>query len=89
MTGSIAAYKAIGLLRLLTQQGASVQVVMTESATRFIAPLTFEVLSGSSVTSDLFSGHQDYEAPFSELNKLTYYLWPRVLPILLQNWHWV
>lgn len=59
VTGSIAAYKAIGLLRLLIQQGASVAVVMTESATRFVAPLTFEVLSGSPVTRDLFSGHQD------------------------------
>ena len=59
VTGSIAAYKAIGLLRLLNQQGASVEVVMTESATRFIAPLTFEVLSGSPVTSDLFAGHQN------------------------------
>ena len=59
VTGSIAAYKAVGLLRQLTQQGATVRVVMTESATRFVAPLTFEVLSGSPVTSDLFSGHQD------------------------------
>ena len=59
MTGSIAAYKAIGLLRLLTQRGATVHVVMTESATRFVAPLTFEVLSGLPVTYDLFSGHQD------------------------------
>ena len=59
VTGSIAAYKAIGLLRLLTQQGAMVHVVMTESATRFVAPLTFEVLSGSPVTCNLFSGHQD------------------------------
>ncbi len=59
VTGSIAAYKAVELLRQLTQQGATVRVVMTESATRFVAPLTFEVLSGSPVTSDLFSGHQD------------------------------
>ncbi|MGV7228294.1 MAG: bifunctional phosphopantothenoylcysteine decarboxylase/phosphopantothenate--cysteine ligase CoaBC [Nitrospirales bacterium] len=59
VTGSIAAYKAIGLLRLLTQRGAIVHVVMTESAMRFVAPLTFEVLSGSPVTDDLFSGHQD------------------------------
>ncbi len=59
VTGSIAAYKAVGLLRLLTQQGAEVQVVMTESSTRFVAPLTFEVLSGSPVTCDLFSSHQD------------------------------
>ena len=59
VTGSIAAYKAVGILRLLTQQGATVQVVMTESATQFVTPLTFEVLSGSPVTSDLFSGHQN------------------------------
>ena len=36
VTGSIAAYKAVGLLRLLTQAGASIHVVMTDSATRFI-----------------------------------------------------
>jgi phosphopantothenoylcysteine decarboxylase/phosphopantothenate--cysteine ligase len=59
VTGSIAAYKAIGLLRFLTQSGATVHVVMTESATQFVAPLTFEVLSGLPVTCDLFSGHQD------------------------------
>ncbi len=59
VTGSIAAFKAVNLLRLLTQAGARVHVVMTESATKFVTPLTFEVLSGSPVTSDLFSGHQD------------------------------
>jgi len=59
VTGSIAAYKAVGLLRLLTQAGASVHVVMTDSAIRFIAPLTFEVLSGHPVTSDIFAGHQE------------------------------
>ncbi len=59
VTGSIAAYKAVGLLRVLAQEGATVHVVMTESATRFIAPLTFEVLSGHPVTCDLFSGHQE------------------------------
>jgi phosphopantothenoylcysteine decarboxylase/phosphopantothenate--cysteine ligase len=59
VTGSIAAYKAVGLLRLLTQAGASVHVVMTGSAIRFIPPLTFEVLSGHPVASDIFSGHQE------------------------------
>jgi phosphopantothenoylcysteine decarboxylase / phosphopantothenate---cysteine ligase len=59
VTGSIAAYKAVGVLRLLVQAGADVHVVMTESASRFIAPLTFEVLSGHPVARDLFSGHQD------------------------------
>lgn len=59
VTGSIAAYKAVGLLRLLVQAGAEVHVVLTESASRFITPLTFEVLSGRPVVQDLFSGHQD------------------------------
>ncbi|MGD9851230.1 MAG: bifunctional phosphopantothenoylcysteine decarboxylase/phosphopantothenate--cysteine ligase CoaBC [Nitrospirales bacterium] len=59
VTGSIAAYKAVGLLRILVQAGAEVHVVLTESATRFITPLTFEVLSGRPVAQDLFEGHQD------------------------------
>jgi len=59
VTGSIAAYKAVALLRLLVQAGAEVHVVMTESASRFITPLTFEVLSGHPVAQELFEGHQD------------------------------
>jgi phosphopantothenoylcysteine decarboxylase/phosphopantothenate--cysteine ligase len=39
VTGSIAAYKAVELLRELTKRGAEVQVVMTEAATKFVAPL--------------------------------------------------
>ena len=56
VTGSIAAYKAILLLRRLTQAGAQVTVVMTASAQRFITPLTFEALSGRKVHTDLFAG---------------------------------
>lgn len=59
VTGSIAAYKAVGLLRALTEEGASVSVVMTKSATRFVTPLTFEVLSGMPVTTDLFQAQQE------------------------------
>ncbi|GJL67169.1 MAG: peptidase ClpP [Nitrospirales bacterium] len=59
VTGSIAAYKAVGLLRTLISHGADVSVVMTDSATRFITPLTFEVLSNHPVATDTFSGHQD------------------------------
>jgi phosphopantothenoylcysteine decarboxylase/phosphopantothenate--cysteine ligase len=47
--GGIAAYKSAELLRLLIKQGCDVQVVMTESATQFIAPLTFQALSGKAV----------------------------------------
>ena len=55
VTGSIAAYKAVELLRELTKRGAEVQVVMTEAATRFVAPLTFETLSRQPVLLDMFS----------------------------------
>lgn len=49
VTGGVAAYKSAELVRLLIKQGATVQVVMTESATHFIAPLTFQALSGRPV----------------------------------------
>jgi phosphopantothenoylcysteine decarboxylase/phosphopantothenate--cysteine ligase len=55
VTGSIAAYKAVELLRLLAKAGAEVQVVMTEGATKFVAPLTFETLSRQEVLLDMWS----------------------------------
>lgn len=59
VTGSIAAYKAVALLRTLLREGAVVQVVMTQSATKFVTPLTFEVLSGHPVSTDIFEAHQE------------------------------
>jgi len=59
VTGSIAAYKAVGLLRALRSDGAAVSVVMTKAATQFVTPLTFEVLSGEPVTTDLFAAHHE------------------------------
>lgn len=50
--GSIAAYKSAELVRLLTAAGAEVQVLMTQSATRFIGPLTLETLSRRAVMLD-------------------------------------
>ncbi len=61
VTGSIAVYKAVSLLRALTREGASVRVVMTQAATKFVTPLTFEVLSGERVTTDLFESHQEMQ----------------------------
>ena len=52
ITGGIAAYKAAELLRLLTGQGVSVQVVMTEAACHFITPTTMQGLSGKAVFTD-------------------------------------
>ncbi|MBI4186001.1 MAG: bifunctional phosphopantothenoylcysteine decarboxylase/phosphopantothenate--cysteine ligase CoaBC [Chloroflexi bacterium] len=54
ITGSIAAYKAADIASKLTQAGARVEVVMTESATRFIAPLTLRNLTGRPVVTDMF-----------------------------------
>jgi len=59
VTGSIAAYKAVSLLRTLVREGATVDVAMTQSATKFVTPLTFEVLSGRPVITDLFETHQE------------------------------
>jgi len=56
VTGSIAAYKAILLVRLLTARGATVKVTMTPSAKDFVSPLTLSTLSGNPVVTDLFSG---------------------------------
>ena len=55
VTGGIAAYKAAWLARLLTRSGADVDVVMTRAATEFIAPLTFEALTGRAVHTNLFA----------------------------------
>lgn len=52
ISGGIAAYKSAELLRLLTKQGVSVQVAMTESASHFITPTTMQALSGKPVFSD-------------------------------------
>lgn len=55
VTGSVAAYKAAGLVSRLRQAGADVRVVMTEAAARLVAPATFEALSGHAVHRDLFA----------------------------------
>ena len=59
VTGSIAAYKAVEILRELTRRGAAVTVVMTETAQRFVAPLTFETLSRRPLLTDLFTLEYD------------------------------
>lgn len=54
VTGGVAAYKAAFLASRLTQAGALVDVVMTEAATRFITPLTFQAVTRRTVYTDLF-----------------------------------
>ena len=54
VTGGIACYKAAALASLLVKQHADVQVIMTENATRFITPITFEQLTGNKALTDTF-----------------------------------
>ena len=54
VTGGIAAYKTAELLRLLVKAGAHVDVVMTKNAAQFVAPLTFQTLSGNPVHLETF-----------------------------------
>lgn len=54
VTGGIAAYKACTLVSRLTQRGAQVKVIMTDNATKFVSPLTFQALSRQEVYVDTF-----------------------------------
>ncbi len=60
VTGSIAAYKAVLILRELVKLSADVTVVLTRHAREFVSPLTFEVLSGRGVITDLFGEPRTY-----------------------------
>jgi phosphopantothenoylcysteine decarboxylase/phosphopantothenate--cysteine ligase len=62
VTGGVAAYKAAELVRLLQQDGFTVQVVMTRGAREFVTPLTFAALSGQKVITDLFEKSSAGEA---------------------------
>jgi phosphopantothenoylcysteine decarboxylase / phosphopantothenate---cysteine ligase len=56
VTGGVAAYKSVELVRLLTKASYEVQVVMTEAATKFVGPVTFQAVSGRPVFVDLWDG---------------------------------
>lgn len=60
VTGGIAAYKSAGLTSLLVKAGADVQVIMTEHAREFIAPLTFEALTNQRCHTDTFDRNHEY-----------------------------
>lgn len=61
VTGGIAVYKAVELLRLCVKAKAEVHVVMTSHAREFVTPLTFQTLSGNPVHTDLFDLYQEKE----------------------------
>ncbi|NWF97743.1 MAG: bifunctional phosphopantothenoylcysteine decarboxylase/phosphopantothenate--cysteine ligase CoaBC [Nitrospirae bacterium] len=55
ISGSVAAYKTIDLIRRLIDEGASVSVIMTDAARKFITPLTYQAISNNKVYTDLYS----------------------------------
>ena len=59
VSGGIAAYKSVELLRLFVKEGANVRVIMTKNAQEFVGALTFEALSGRTVCTDLFEKSDD------------------------------
>ena len=64
VTGSIAIYKSLELVRLFVKSGAEVRVVMSESAKKFITPLTFETLSSNKVLDDT---NEDWSSDFNHI----------------------
>lgn len=69
ITGGIAAYKAVELVRQLCTRGAKVDVVMTKNAQQFVTPLTFQTISGHPVFTDLFSSFKPEIAHISLADK--------------------
>ena len=65
ITGGIAAYKSAALTSLLIKSGADVQVIMTEHAREFIAPLTFEALTNRRCLTDTFD--RNHESDFMNI----------------------
>ncbi len=69
ITGSIAAFKVAGWVSTLAKDGADVAVVMTDSACKFIAPLTFAALSGNPVPGNMFSAEQAHSISHIQLGQ--------------------
>ena len=67
VAGSIAAYKAVALVRLLMERGAVVDVAMTPSATSFVGPLTFESLTHRPVVDDVLELDGDQQIAHIDL----------------------
>jgi phosphopantothenoylcysteine decarboxylase/phosphopantothenate--cysteine ligase len=65
VSGSIAAYKSAELIRLLRAEGATVRVIMTRAAQKFITPLTLQTLAGTSVYTDMFQ--TDHESDLDHI----------------------
>lgn len=69
VTGSIASYRTCDLVSTLRKEpGLNVHVVMTQEATRFVSPLTFQTLSGNRVYSDVFEAPEEWDLLHTSLS---------------------
>lgn len=62
VTGGIAAYKTAAMVSRLVQRGATVRTMMTESAARFVGPMTFQALTGQPVYVSLWTGTEEHQS---------------------------
>lgn len=69
LTGSIAAYKAAELVRLIKKSGAEVRIIMTDAAKEFITPITMQALSGNPIHSNLLDMEAEAAMGHIELAK--------------------
>src|ERR1700728_3675783 len=69
ISGGIAAYKALELIRLLRKQGCGVTCVLTDSGSQFVTPLSLQALSESKVYTDLFSLTDESEMGHIQLSR--------------------
>ena len=69
VTGSIAAYKIASLASMLVKQHANVHVIMTQNATNFINPITFETLTGNKCLVDTFDRNFEFQVEHVSLAK--------------------
>lgn len=81
VTGGIAAYKSVFFLRLLKKAGADVKVIMTEAATEFVTPLTFESLSEHPVHVRMFEGEGKSSGTVSPIEHIDLAKWPDLIVI--------
>jgi phosphopantothenoylcysteine decarboxylase/phosphopantothenate--cysteine ligase len=81
VSGGIAAYKSVFLLRLLKKAGADVKVVMTRAATEFVTPLTFEALSEHPVHVHMFEGPDRSAGVVSPIEHIDLAKWPDLIII--------
>ena len=79
VTGGIAAYKAVFLLRLIKRLGAEVKVVMTEAACEFVTPLTFEALSENPVHIRMFGAQS--QGTVSPVEHIDLAKWPDLVVV--------